>query len=134
MALVQVAQRVEDLDRAVAFYTALLETPVLARFDPPGIAFFDLGQTGGGTSTTGVGTRLMLDVNAPSALLYLAVDDVRERVIDLRAAGVAVDSEPHIIFSHADDTLGPTGTDEWQAFIRDSEGNLVGLVSQLPPS
>ncbi|MDX6521337.1 MAG: hypothetical protein QOF08_1942, partial [Gaiellales bacterium] len=26
--------------------------------------------------------------------------------------------------------LGPAGHDEWQAFIKDSEGNLVGLVSQ----
>ena len=41
-------------------------------------------------------------------------------------------SEPHVIFSHADDTLGPAGTDEWQASVRDSEGNLVGLVEQRP--
>ncbi|MGB3327831.1 MAG: VOC family protein [Thermomicrobiales bacterium] len=121
MVLVQVAQRVEDLTRATAFYAGLLGTPALASFDPPGIAFFDLG-----------GTRLMLDVSAPPALLYLGVDDVRARIEDLRAAGIVVESEPHIIFSHADATLGPAGTDEWQAFIRDSEGNLVGLVSQLP--
>lgn len=121
MVLVQVAQRVEDLDRATTFYTMLLGAPALAAFDPPGIAFFDLG-----------GTRLMLDVNAPSALLYLGVEDVRERIAALREAGVTVESEPHIIFSHADATLGPAGTDEWQAFIRDSEGNLIGLVSQLP--
>lgn len=29
--------------------------------------------------------------------------------------------------------LGPAGTDEWMAFIKDSEGNTLGLVSQLPP-
>lgn len=125
MTLVQIAQRVEDLDRAVAFYASLLGSPVLAVFDPPGLAFFALG------SGDGVGTRLMLERNAPSALLYLGVDDVRTRVEELRAAGVTIESEPHIIFSHADATLGPAGTDEWQAFIRDSEGNLVGLVSQL---
>jgi methylmalonyl-CoA/ethylmalonyl-CoA epimerase len=45
---------------------------------------------------------------------------------------VVVDSEPHVIFSHEDATLGPAGTDEWQAFVRDSEGNLVGLVEQRP--
>jgi methylmalonyl-CoA/ethylmalonyl-CoA epimerase len=60
------------------------------------------------------------------------VDDVRHRVEELRAAGVAIESEPHVIFSHADDTLGPAGTDEWMAFLRDSEGNLVGLVSRAP--
>ncbi len=30
------------------------------------------------------------------------------------------------------DALGPAGTDEWMAFIRDSEGNTVGLVSHEP--
>ena len=33
-----------------------------------------------------------------------------------------------MIFRHQDDSLGPAGHDEWQAFIRDSEGNLVALV------
>ncbi len=34
-----------------------------------------------------------------------------------------------MIFQHSDDTLGPAGTDEWMAFVNDSEGNTVGLVS-----
>jgi methylmalonyl-CoA/ethylmalonyl-CoA epimerase len=39
-----------------------------------------------------------------------------------------------VIFGHEDDTLGPAGTDEWMAFVRDTEGNLVGLVEQRPRS
>jgi methylmalonyl-CoA/ethylmalonyl-CoA epimerase len=118
MELVQIAQRVEDLDRAIAFYEELLGTKVAARFDPPGLAFFMLG-----------GTRLVLDDSAPSGLIYLGVDDVEFSVAELRGRGVAIDSEPHVIFQHEDDTLGPAGTDEWMAFITDSEGNTVGLVS-----
>jgi methylmalonyl-CoA/ethylmalonyl-CoA epimerase len=57
------------------------------------------------------------------------VSDVHSLVEQLRAEGVLVESEPHVVFSHTDDALGPAGTDEWMAFIRDSEGNLVGLVS-----
>ena len=34
--------------------------------------------------------------------------------------------------SHEDDNLGPAGTDEWMAFVRDSEGNTLGLVEQRP--
>ncbi|WP_456818914.1 VOC family protein [Cellulomonas sp. URHB0016] len=119
MGLVQVAQRATDLDRAAAFYADLLGRAPTARFDPPGLLFFDLD-----------GVRLLLDVNAPSALLYLRVDDVAATVSRLRERGVVVESEPHVIFSHQDDTLGPAGTDEWHAFVRDSEGNLVGLVAQ----
>lgn len=122
MNLIQVAQHADDLDRAVAFYEALLGHPVSARFDPPGLAFFDLD-----------GIRLLLDRAAPTALIYLGVDDVRERTEQLRAAGVHIDTDPHVIFQHEDDTLGPAGTDEWMSFIRDSEGNTVGLVSRSTP-
>jgi methylmalonyl-CoA/ethylmalonyl-CoA epimerase len=119
--LVQAAQRVEDLERASAFYSDLLGVPPSATYDPPGLVFFDL-----------VGVRLMLEKNAPAALLYLSVPGIDSTVDRLRSAGVIVESDPHVIFSHADDTLGPAGTDEWQAFIRDSEGNLVGLVEHRP--
>ena len=64
-------------------------------------------------------------------MLYLAVDDVRASASRRCAAdGVEVVAEPHVIFQHTDDTLGPAGTDEWMAFIKDSEGNTVGLVSR----
>ncbi len=42
----QVAQRAEDLDRAVGFYRDTLELPFIARFDPPGLAFFDRATPG----------------------------------------------------------------------------------------
>jgi methylmalonyl-CoA/ethylmalonyl-CoA epimerase len=115
---VQIAQHADDLDRASAFYERLLGQPAAARFDPPGLLFFDVG-----------GVRLLLDKGAPSALIYLGVDDVHQRVDQLSQDGVAIESEPHLIFSHDDDTLGPAGSEEWMAFVRDSEGNLVGLVS-----
>jgi methylmalonyl-CoA/ethylmalonyl-CoA epimerase len=119
MGLVQIAQRAEDLGRASAFYADLLGSPPIATFDPPGLVFFDLE-----------GVRLLLDVGAPSALIYLRVDDIDATVARLRDAGVHVESEPHVIFGHDDDTLGPAGTDEWMAFVKDSEGNIVGLVEQ----
>lgn len=118
MEIVQIAQRAVDLDRAIAFYEALLGQKVAARFDPPGLAFFRLD-----------GTRLLLDKNAPTSLIYLAVDDVDASVAELRARGIQITTEPHVIFQHEDDSLGPAGEDEWMAFITDSEGNTVGLVS-----
>jgi methylmalonyl-CoA/ethylmalonyl-CoA epimerase len=119
--LVQIAQRADDLGRAASFYADLLGAPATATFDPPGLVFFDVE-----------GVRLLLDRGAPSALHYFAVDDVDATLDRLRDAGVTVESEPHVIFGHDDDTLGPAGTDEWMAFVRDPEGNLVGLVEQRP--
>lgn len=119
MTILQVAQRATDLSRAVAFYEQLLGRPAAAHFPDPGLAFFALGET-----------RLLLEAGAPSALIYFAVDDVVRRTKELRAAGVEITSEPHVIFSHPDGTLGPAGTDEWMAFLKDSEGNTVGIVSQ----
>lgn len=120
--LAQVAQHADDLDRAAVFYEQLLGTPPIARFEPPGLLFFALGE----------GTRLLLEAGAPSALLYLSVADVRTTIEELRGRGVVIEAQPHVIFSHTDDSLGPAGNDEWMAFFRDSEGNLVGLVSHEP--
>jgi methylmalonyl-CoA/ethylmalonyl-CoA epimerase len=120
MRVVQIGQHAHDLERASAFYAQLLGQPPAATFDPPGLVFFLLGET-----------RLLLDRALPSSVVYFKVDDVRTRVEELRVLGVEIEGEPHLIFSHADDTLGPAGTDEWMAFIKDTEGNVVGLVSQL---
>jgi methylmalonyl-CoA/ethylmalonyl-CoA epimerase len=116
MRLAQVGQHADDLDRAAEFYTLLLEGPPTARFDPPGLLFFELD-----------GVRLLLERGLPSATIYLAVGDVRAALDRVRGS-VEVVSEPRVIFHHDDDRLGPAGSDEWHAFIRDSEGNLVGLV------
>jgi len=117
MRLAQVAQHADDLDRAADFYSVLLESRPIARFDPPGLLFFDLD-----------GTRLLLDRSAPSALLYLHVGNVHEALE--RIDGLAeVLSRPRVVFTHENDVLGPSGHEEWQAFVRDSEGNTVGLVA-----
>ncbi|MEV4351120.1 VOC family protein [Actinoplanes sp. NPDC049596] len=117
MRAAQIAQHAADLPRATAFYRDLLGAEPVATFDPPGLVFFDLD-----------GQRLLLDRGAPSALHYYQAQDVRAVVERLRAAGVTVESEPHVIFVHEDDRLGPAGSEEVQAFLRDSEGNLVGLI------
>lgn len=123
MELHQVAQHADDLDRAVAFYTDKLGCELISRYDPPGLAFLRLG-----------GTRLLLDKNVPSALLYFRVDDVRATVDKLKAAGVTIDTEPHVIHRDDEGAFGPPGWEERMAFFRDSEGNLVGLASRHPPA
>jgi len=119
----QVAQRAEDLDRAQAFYRDTLGLRFVARFDPPGLVFFDLGTT-----------RLLLEQGAPSALLYLEVEDIAATVEALTEAGVAFVDEPHPIFRDDEGTFGPPGIEEWMVFFHDSEQNLVGLVERRRPA
>jgi methylmalonyl-CoA/ethylmalonyl-CoA epimerase len=121
MELFQVAQRAVDLERARVFYSGLLGVEASGMFDPPGFVFFQLGPV-----------RLLLDREAPSALLYFTVPDVREFANVWRERGGKIEREPEVIFAHDDDQLGPAGTEEWMTFIRDSEGNLLGLVSHHP--
>ena len=117
----QVAQRATDLARAVTWYREFLQVEPIGIFDPPGLAFFPMGET-----------RLLLDVGAPSALLYLRVDDLAGRIDQLRARGVTIESDPHVIFRDAAGQFGPAGEDEWMAFVRDSEDNVLGLVERKP--
>jgi methylmalonyl-CoA/ethylmalonyl-CoA epimerase len=119
----QVAQRAKDLDRAVEFYTAVLGGELIARFEPPGLAFIRLGSA-----------RLLLEQSAPSALIYLRVPDVRESVSQLREDGITIDTEPHLVYVDTDGSFGEKGVEEWMAFIRDSEDNLVGLASRHAPA
>lgn len=114
----QAAQRIENLDRAVEFYNQVLGSEPIAVFNPPGFAFYNLD-----------GVRLFLDVNAPSALLYLEVADVRVTIEELRAKGIKVTSEPHVVFPDPSGVFDAPG-DEWLAFVEDSEGNQLGLMSR----
>ena len=119
----QVAQHADDLDRAADFYTTALGGRLLAKFDPPGLAFVGFN-----------GVRLLLEQAAPSAMIYLGVPDVRETISKLRDRGVTIHTEPHRIHVDAEGAFGELGWEEWMAFIRDSEGNLVGLASRHAPA
>ena len=68
MRLHQVALRVADLDAAERFYRDVLGARFVARFDPPGLLFFDFD-----------GVRLLLEAGEPTggrAVLYLRVADI----------------------------------------------------------
>ncbi len=68
----QIAQRATNLDESVAFYRDVLRLTFIARFDPPGLAFFDLN-----------GTRLLLEAPASPALIYLRVRDPSDNLLAL---------------------------------------------------
>lgn len=121
MRLLQIAQHVENLQRATEFYTMLLAMEPSAIAEAPGLVFFDLA-----------GVRLMLDPEAPSAQISFQVDNVHEALE--RLAGLADIVRPsRVAFTHPDGTLGPAGHEEWEALIADSEGNTIGLIAFQRP-
>ncbi len=123
----QVAQRSTDLERSVAFYRDVLGASHIATFDPPGLAFFDIG-----------GVRLMLDA-IPGAFehegspLYFSVDDLDASVAALREAGVTIEEAPTLINKDEAGNFGPAGAEEWMAFFRDPDGNILAFSAIRAP-
>lgn len=121
-AIGQIALVVRDIDEATVFYRDKLGVPFLFSA-PPKLAFFDLA-----------GIRLMLaepenpdETNriGNNSTLYFNVDDINHAFDTLRQRGVTIEEEPHLIA-----TLG--NVELWMAFFRDPDGNLIGLMSEVP--
>jgi len=114
----QIQVPTQDVERAANFYENVLGLKLLFKA-PPGLAFFDCG-----------GVRLMLDrpekaeFNHPSSILYFAVPDIQAAHARMKEQGVKFEDEPHLIARMPDHDL-------WMTFFRDSEGNLMGLMSEV---
>jgi methylmalonyl-CoA/ethylmalonyl-CoA epimerase len=118
----QIAIPVADLERAVTFYADVLGLRLHFRA-PPGLAFFDCG-----------GVRLMLsrpegaETPARAGLQYYVVPDIGAAHMALVDRGVAFVGAPHLVARLPDHDL-------WLAVFRDSEDNLLALMSEVrPPS
>ncbi|MGD1072974.1 MAG: VOC family protein [Bryobacteraceae bacterium] len=112
----QIALTVTSLPRAVAFYRDILGLKFL--FEASGMAFFDCG-----------GVRLMLTTSETpestySSILYYKTADIHGASDHLKAHGVVFESTAHMIAKMPDHEL-------WMAFFRDSEGNLLALMSEV---
>jgi methylmalonyl-CoA/ethylmalonyl-CoA epimerase len=114
--IAQIAVTIRDLERAKAFYRDTLGLTHL--FDaPPGLSFFQCGET-----------RLMLSQpegpeTAGNSILYYGVADAAAASRALTDKGVTLEEEAKCIAR-----VG--GKDIWLAIARDSEGNLIGLMSE----
>ena len=115
----QVAVRAPDLDAAIAFYRDVLGAAFVARFDPPGLAFFNFD-----------GVRLLLDRNATAGTLYFHVEDIDAAVAELSERGLSIESGPAMIHRDEDGTFGPAGEEEWMAFFEDPGGNTLALATR----
>lgn len=113
----QISVNVHDLERATAFYRDALGMKHL--FTVPKMAFFDCN-----------GIRLMLglpeksEFDHPSSIIYFKVDDIQNTYQTFTGRGVKFEGAPHLIAKMPDHEL-------WMAFFRDSENNLLALMSEV---
>jgi predicted enzyme related to lactoylglutathione lyase len=113
----QIAVNAHDVDRATAFYRDVLGLQHLFRAGQ--LSFFDCG-----------GVRLMLDrpekpeFDHPSSILYFQVEDIQGTYERLKSAGAKFEDTPHLLARMKDHDL-------WMTFFRDTEGNLLALLSEV---
>jgi predicted enzyme related to lactoylglutathione lyase len=114
----QIAIIVHDLERAMAFYRDALGLPLL--FKAGNLAFLDCG-----------GLRLMLgpaetpELDHLSSILYFKVRDINAAHRRLMELGVKIEAPPRLI--------APMPTyDLWMMGFRDTEGNIMELMSEVP--
>jgi methylmalonyl-CoA/ethylmalonyl-CoA epimerase len=114
----QIAITVRDQERARDFYRDVLGIQHL--FDaPPKMSFFDCG-----------GVRLLLGEAEAGAeehgasILYLDVADIQAAHETLESRAVEFVAAPHKVADLGDRDL-------WLAFFRDSEGNVMALMSEV---
>jgi predicted enzyme related to lactoylglutathione lyase len=115
----QIAVNAHDLPRAVRFYRDTLGMRFL--FEVPQMAFFDCA-----------GIRLMLGLPSapafdhPASIIYYRVDDIQAAHRALVERGVTFHEPPHVAARLPDHEL-------WLAFFRDTEQNVLALMSEVRP-
>ena len=114
----QIAVTVQDIDRAVGFYRDTLGVRLL--FQVPNMAFFDCG-----------GVRLMLTLpekDRPhelySSIIYYKVADIHTAYNTLTKRGISFFQAPQLIARMPDHDL-------WMAAFRDTENNVLELMSEV---
>jgi methylmalonyl-CoA/ethylmalonyl-CoA epimerase len=116
----QIAINAHDVERATTFYRDTLGLQHL--FSTGALSFFNCG-----------GVRLMLskpekpEFDHPSSILYFKVADIKAAHTSMKERGARFEDEPHLI-------ARMPGHDLWMCFFRDSENNLLGLMSEVASS
>jgi methylmalonyl-CoA/ethylmalonyl-CoA epimerase len=115
--IAQVALTVSDLSRAKAFYGETLGLKFL--FDAGTMGFFQCGSV-----WVMLGTAEQ-PVTPAGTILYYKVGDLQGIHAALSEQAVPFLQPPHLVAKMPDHDL-------WMAFLKDPDGNILGLTSELP--
>ena len=113
----QIAITVKNIDTALPFYRDVLGLAFLFR-PAPTLAFLAAGTVRIMLSTPqGAGTV------GGNSVLYFKVSDIEMAYAAIVKRGAAEADAPHLIAKMPDHDL-------WMAFVRDPDGNLVGMMEE----
>jgi len=112
----QIALTVDDLAQAKDFYQNTLGLKFL--FEAGNLAFFQCGEV-----------RLMLTTPEKQeprggTILYYKVSDINATCTAIKARGVSLLQEPHLVARMPDHDL-------WMAFLNDPAGNTLGIMCEV---
>ena len=112
----QIALTVDDLAQAKDFYQNTLGLKFL--FEAGNHAFFQCGEV-----------RLMLTTPEKQeprggTILYYKVNDINATCAAIKARGVSLLQEPHLVARMPDHDL-------WMAFLNDPAGNTLGIMCEV---
>ena len=116
--IAQILVNAKDLERAIAFYRDTLGMKFLFQA-PPNMAFFDCG---GIRILVGIADRQEID--HPASVIYYKVGDIQASYELLVSRGVEFIVKPHLV-------APMPAYDLWLADFRDSEGNILALLSEV---
>lgn len=122
----QLALTTADLEHSTRFYRDILGLPLIASFEPPGLAFFQVGDLR-------LSIQKVDEVEAASSVLYFRVQDIVAATQSLKDNAIELEREPELIFRDDQGQFGEAGEEEWMAFFRDPDGHLLALASRSKP-
>lgn len=113
----QIAITVSNFERARDFYLNTLGMRFL--FDAGQMAFFQCGDI-----------RLMIGTSEADhprggTILYFKVEDIHSVYSSLQGRNVEFVQAPHLVARMPDHDL-------WMAFLKDPDGNVLGVMSEVP--
>lgn len=122
----QLALTTADLERSTRFYRDILGLSLITSFDPPGLAFFQVGDLR-------LSIQKVDEVEAASSVLYFRVQDIGAATQSLKDNAIELERKPELIFRDDQGQFGEAGEEEWMAFFRDPDGHLLALASRSKP-
>ena len=112
----QIAVTVRDLTRSKHFYQHVLGMKPL--FDAGNMAFFQCGDI---RFTIGLAEK---QTPIGGTILYFIVQDIQATHAVLKEQNVEIVQEPHLVARMPDHEL-------WIAFVKDPDGNVLGMMSEV---